>query len=195
MLFPFPAFLILKLGIMKHLKERMYPKVKVREQNEGADQYDYGKSSLQSLKAFEWLSLDHASPSCDDSPQSVVRIPGSYVPTSPSPCLIPSKEETNKKKWTIWGKNQKSVRATLAPRVRAVLSSPENDRISRSKTQTRRELLSDLKSHNSCQNRHTKCKFSTTHSAEVFGPNNKGSIECKNDMRTKEGKSLGNRIG
>lgn len=35
----------------------MYPKVKVREEKEEADQYAYEKSSLQSLKAFQWLSL------------------------------------------------------------------------------------------------------------------------------------------
>lgn len=39
----------------------MYPKVKVREEIEEGDGYDYGRVSLQSLKAFEWLSLDHYS--------------------------------------------------------------------------------------------------------------------------------------
>ncbi|KAI3459554.1 hypothetical protein Pfo_016217, partial [Paulownia fortunei] len=164
-----------------------YPKVKVREQIEEADQYDYEKSSLQSLKAFEWLSLDHFS-SSDESPRSVVRIRGSYVPKSPTPSFQASKEETNKKKRIGMGENRKNVRATSAPRPRAVLSSPDNDGIIGSKTQTRRELLSALKNHNSCQNRHTKCKvFPRSEGAEVAPTqgHNKESTECKNDIRLK----------
>lgn len=41
----------------------MYPKVKVREQIEGGDHHCYDRSCVQSLKAFEWLSLDHFSAS------------------------------------------------------------------------------------------------------------------------------------
>lgn len=41
----------------------VYPKVKVRVQREEADQYAFEKTSLQSLKAFEWLSLHHFSSS------------------------------------------------------------------------------------------------------------------------------------
>lgn len=41
----------------------MYPKVKVRVQTDEDDQYACEKSSLQSLKAFEWLSLHRFSSS------------------------------------------------------------------------------------------------------------------------------------
>lgn len=42
---------------------KVYPKVKVRVQREDADQYAYEKTSLQSLKAFEWLSVNDSSSS------------------------------------------------------------------------------------------------------------------------------------
>ncbi|XP_047956627.1 uncharacterized protein LOC125202292 [Salvia hispanica] len=155
----------------------MYPKVKVRQEIEEADHYDYGITSLRSLKAFEWLSFDHYS--SDDSPVSVVRIPGSDFPKSPTPGFKASKE-TNKA--PIGGSN-KTKRATSAPRrlCCAVLSSPDRV-ISRSKTQTRRELLSPLKSHNSCLDRHTRCKISTkSGDAEATPPHahNKHLTESK----------------
>ncbi|XP_073123448.1 uncharacterized protein [Henckelia pumila] len=166
----------------------MYPKVKVREDTEEADQYAYERSSLQSLKAFEWQSLRHFS-SADESLGSVVRIPRSYVPLSPPPSFHSSKEETNKKKMTDGEENGKNVRATSAPRPRAVLSSPDNDGIILSKAQTRRELLSGLKDHDSCQNRHVHCKtFSRSAVAESFAPTkkqDKESIDYKDDVRAK----------
>lgn len=86
----------------------------------------------------------------DESPGSVARIPRSYASKSPPPSfyaskglifyllylskqkyhaewfnLILSTEETNKKKVVV-EENQKNVRATSAPRPRAVLSSPGN---------------------------------------------------------------------
>ncbi|KAL6548273.1 hypothetical protein OROGR_008694 [Orobanche gracilis] len=39
----------------------MYPKVKVRIEREEDDQFAYEKTSLESLKSFEWLSLHHSS--------------------------------------------------------------------------------------------------------------------------------------
>ncbi|KAI3469842.1 hypothetical protein Pfo_026505 [Paulownia fortunei] len=138
----------------------VYPKVKVRVQREEADQYAYEKSSLQSLKAFEWLSLHHFS----------------------------SSEETNKKKAVV-EENQKNVRPTSAPRPRAVLSSPDNDGLIGTKTQARRELLSGLKNHTSSQNRHTHSKiFPKSAAAVSFAPTqgyNKESAEPKSNIRAK----------
>lgn len=144
----------------------MYPKVRVREDGEEADQYAYERSSLQSLKAFEWQSSRHFS-STDESLESVVRIPRSYVPMSPPPSFHSSKEETNEKMTD----GEENGRTTSAPRPRAVLSSPDNDKIILSKAQTKRELLSGLEDHNSCQNRHIHCKiFPRSAVAESFAP-------------------------
>ncbi|PIN05001.1 hypothetical protein CDL12_22461 [Handroanthus impetiginosus] len=174
----------------------MYPKVKVRVQREEADQYAYEKNSLESLKAFEWLSLHHVS-SSDESPQPVVRVPRSYAPKSPTPSFLASKEETNKKKAVV-EENQKNISASSAPRPRAVLSSPDNDEIIGSKAQARRELLSGLKNQNPCQNRHTQCKiFPKSESADSFGPAqgySKESAEPKNSIRSKGRTTLADSI-
>ncbi|KAL7145047.1 hypothetical protein ABFS83_07G052500 [Erythranthe nasuta] len=168
----------------------MYPKVKVRVQREEADQYAYEKSSLQSLKAFDWLSPHHFS-SPDESTGSVARIPRSYAPKTPPPSFYASKEAAEKKKAVV-EENQKNVRATSAPRPRprAVLSSPDNDGIIGSKKQARTEVLSPgLKNQTSNHNRHKLCKiFPKSVSAESFAPSqecNKKSAEQKNDSRAK----------
>ncbi|KAG6436682.1 hypothetical protein SASPL_101584 [Salvia splendens] len=171
----------------KHLHENMYPKVKVRVQREDADQYAYEKNSLQSLKAFEWLSLNHSS-SSDDSSRPVVRVPQSYVPLSPPPSFYRSKEETNKKKADVKD-GQKCLRATSAPRPRAVLSSPENDEIIGQRTPTRTQPSPGLKSRHGIQNRHTLCKiFPKSTTAEGLTPRKthaKESSELKNDVIAK----------
>ncbi|XP_022872672.1 uncharacterized protein LOC111391655 isoform X1 [Olea europaea var. sylvestris] len=152
----------------------MYPRVKVRVETNEENQYAYEKSSLQSLKGFQWLSLDDSS-SLDESPQSPVRIPGSYVP----------KSKDNKK--TVLEEKPVNVRASSIPRPRAVLSSPDNDEINRSKMTTRRELLSGQKNHNLCQNRHTQCKviprYAASFTSSIVG--NKEAVERKNDYRAK----------
>ncbi|KAK4388099.1 hypothetical protein Sango_2416500 [Sesamum angolense] len=135
----------------------VYPKVKVTEEIEEVDECDYEKSSLRSLKTFEWLSVDHF-PSSGASQRLAVRIPDLSVLKSSRPSFQGSKEKMKNKQRTIVTKNQKNGRATSAPRPRAVLSSPDNDGIRRSKTQTRKELVSALKSHNLCQKRHMRCK-------------------------------------
>lgn len=167
----------------KNLQENMYPKVKVRVQREDADQYAYEKTSLQSLKAFEWLSVNDSS-SPDDSPRPVVRLPRSYVPQSPPPSFYRSKEETNKMSAVV-KENQKTVRATSAPRPRAVLSSPDNDGIIGSRTQP----SPGLKNRDSCPNRHTQCKiFPKSTAAEGVArtkPHDKESSELKHDVRAR----------
>ncbi|XP_042026780.1 uncharacterized protein LOC121773931 [Salvia splendens] len=155
----------------------MYPKVKVRQESEEeADHYDYGIISVRSLKAFEWLSFDHYS--SDDSPVSVVRIPASDFPKSPTPGFQASKG-TNRA--PVGGSNN-TKRATSAPRrlCCAVLSSPDrNGVITRSKTQTRRELLAPLKSHTSCLDRHTRCKIPTKSGDAPPHAHNKHLTESK----------------
>ncbi|KAL1544919.1 hypothetical protein AAHA92_21708 [Salvia divinorum] len=185
MLILFPRFpLVLTQSGKKHLQENMYPKVKVRVQREDADQYAYEKNSLQSLKAFEWLSLNHSS-SSDDSPRPVVRVPHSYVPLPPPPSFYISKGETNKKN----ADDQKSLRATSAPRPRAVLSSPDNDEIIGQRKPARTQPSPDLMSRHTIQNRHTLCKiFPKSTTAEGLTPRKthaKESSELKNDVRAK----------
>ncbi|KAL0368506.1 UNVERIFIED_CONTAM: hypothetical protein Scaly_1069500 [Sesamum calycinum] len=166
---------------------RVYPKVKVTEEIEEVDECDYEKSSLRSLKTFEWLSLDHF-PSSGASQRSAVRIPDLSVLKSSRPSFQASKEKTKNKQRTTVAKNQKNGRAASAPRPRAVLSSPDNDGILRSKTQTRKELVSALKSHNLCQNRHRRCTvFPRSGREEVTQVHNKESSEKKRDVRTKKG--------
>nr|XP_047977101.1 uncharacterized protein LOC125219229 [Salvia hispanica] len=173
----------------KPLPANMYPKVKVRVQREDADQYAYEKNSLQSLKAFEWLSLNHSS-SSDDSSRPVVRVPQSYVPLSPPPSFYRSKEETNKKNADVKD-GQKSLRATSAPRPRAVLSSPDNDEIigQRTPTRTPTQPFPGHKSRHAIQNRHTLCKiFPKSTTAEGLTPRKthaKESSELKNDVIAK----------
>ncbi|KAK6161206.1 hypothetical protein DH2020_004587 [Rehmannia glutinosa] len=168
----------------------------VRVQREEADLYAYEKTSLQSLKAFEWLSLDNSSFS-DESPVSVVRVPQSYAPKSPTPSFLTSKDGTNKKKSAV-EENQKNIRPSSAPRPRAVLSSPGlllrlssifvNDGIIGNKTPTRGKLFTGLKNRPS-QNRHTLCKiFPKSAAPESVAPTqgyNKESAEDKNDNRAK----------
>lgn len=157
----------------------MYPRVKVRKQVEEDDQYAFEKISLQSVKAFEWLSLNDFS-SSDEPPASIVRVPGSNVPKSPISTYTGSKGEENNKTKTVSAENRKNVRASSVPRPRAVLSSPDNDGIIGSKTKTRRELHPSTKG----QNRHAQHKvFPRSTTAESFGStlvNNKEASERKN---------------
>ncbi|CAI9776028.1 unnamed protein product [Fraxinus pennsylvanica] len=177
-----------KWGMDETLQLDMYPRVKVRKQVEEDDQYAYEKISLQSVKAFEWLSLNDFS-SSDESPPSIVRVRGSNVPKSPISTCTGSKGEENNKTKTVSAENRKNVRASSVPRPRAVLSSPDNDGIIGSKTKTRRELHPSTKSHNTCQNRHTQHKvFPRSTAAESFGStlvNNKEASERKNDPPAK----------
>ncbi|CAA0817465.1 Unknown protein [Striga hermonthica] len=186
LLFLSKNFLALNLKI----RGNMYPKVKVRVQREedDDDQYGYEKSSLESLKAFEWLSLHHSS-SSDESPVSVVRVPRAYAPKSPAPGFLSSKD-TKEKKAVVEG-NWKSARPASAPRPRAVLSSPDNDGLIGSKTLARGKQFSGLKNRPASQNRHSQCKNflkssnfegGFTFTAQGY---HKESAEPNNSLRTK----------
>ncbi|CAK9139557.1 unnamed protein product [Ilex paraguariensis] len=158
----------------------MYPKVKVRDQEED-DQFGY-ESSLQSSKGFESLSI-HEFPSpaweCEDPP-SIVRISGSNISNSAMPTVPASKGKSNNKK--VVGDNKPNIRASSVPRPRAVLSSPDNDGVIGSKNRTR-EVLSGLKNHNLCQHRHTQCKV--TPRPIVFGSpvDTRGQLTVAADSR------------
>ncbi|XP_004247772.1 uncharacterized protein [Solanum lycopersicum] len=134
----------------------MYPRVKVRVQKEEDDQYAY--QSLPSLKAFESLSISDFS-SSDDSPTSVVRIPRACI-LSPDRHGLPSlRGRMKENNQSIFGGSKPNTRATSVPRPRAVLSSPVNDQMISTRSKTKAEAVSDLKNHNTCQNRHhIKCK-------------------------------------
>ncbi|KAL3626484.1 hypothetical protein CASFOL_030033 [Castilleja foliolosa] len=170
----------------------MYPKVKVRVHRDEDDIYAYEKSSLESLKAFDWLSLHHSS-SSDKSP--VVRVPPPYAPKSPAPSFRLTPKDANKKKAVV-EENRKDVRHSSAPRPRAVLSSPDNDGIIGSKTSTRTKLFSGLKDRPPSQNRHSRCKiFPKSSGSEGFITTiqgyNKESTEPKNEIRAKGRSSIG----
>ncbi|KAL0414220.1 UNVERIFIED_CONTAM: hypothetical protein Sradi_1623700 [Sesamum radiatum] len=137
----------------------------------------------------------------DDSPGPVARVPRSYAPKSPTPSFYASREQANKKK-TVTEESPKKGRATSAPRPRAVLSSPENDRIIGSRTQERKEEHSGLKNGGPYQNRRPQCKiFPKSSSAESFTPaqgQNKESADPKDGTRAKggpEGADSGMRTG
>lgn len=136
----------------------MYPKVKVRDQQEEDDQYAYGLGSLQSLKAFDAISISDLS-SPDDSPTSVVRIPRSYISNSAKPASPVSTGATNNKIQKTSSEGTTKPRSSSVPRPRAVLSSPDNDQSIGVSNKPRAKLLPGLKSQNTCQSRHTQCKI------------------------------------
>ncbi|GAA0176511.1 hypothetical protein LIER_29488 [Lithospermum erythrorhizon] len=184
-----------------------YPKVKVKvRQEEDADQFALELSSLQSLKAFESLSpYDSFS---DDSPTSIVRIPGSFV-ASPvrsddpairdgSPTSIvrvpdsststsasfedPVSKGTSTKKEIGSDGNKTNIRANMVLRPRAVLSSPDNDTMIGSTNKTRKQPLPTERNHKLCQNRHNQCKV-------MPRPVQKGSNKPRASMITGHGRN------
>ncbi|XP_057470459.1 uncharacterized protein LOC130759368 isoform X2 [Actinidia eriantha] len=168
----------------------MYPKVKVRELKED----DHEAISWPPLGAFESLSIDDLNSSVteseDDTPPSVVRIPKSYIPTSAIPVIPLSKGEgmsSNKKKAVDDSNLNSRDRSLLRPR--AVLSSPDNDGMIGSRNKAKPALLSGLKDHNLCQNRHTQCKFVPRRNA-VETPTKEDSKEAadhRTNLKSKRG--------
>ncbi|KAA8527814.1 hypothetical protein F0562_035317 [Nyssa sinensis] len=178
----------------------MYPKVKVREQEQDDLHIalDHERSSLLSLDAFESLSIhDFNAPvngSDDDAPASVVRVPKSYITNSTTPLIPVSKgvEKKNDNNNKVVEDSKQNIRASSIPRPRAVLSSPDNDGMIGSRNKTKKaEVLSGLKNHNLCQNRHTQCKV--TPRPVAFGSHmntrreTKEVVDGKTDLRVKKG--------
>ncbi|KAH7857421.1 hypothetical protein Vadar_012524 [Vaccinium darrowii] len=109
----------------------------------------------------------------DDSPRSVVRIPKSYISNSDIPMTpLPKGKRDNKVKDAEDSKPD--VKATSVLRPRAVLSSPDNDGAIRNRNKAKAELLSGLKNHNLCQNRHTRCKVTPKRSTSENSITKKG---------------------
>ncbi|XP_063940469.1 uncharacterized protein LOC108202774 isoform X2 [Daucus carota subsp. sativus] len=136
----------------------MYPKVKVRDEAQDVDEDDY---ATRFCKALDALSL-HNFPSPpvkeleDNSLPSVVKIPKSYVSKPVMPMAPVSRAKSIKIK--VVEEEKQNIRASSVPRPRAVLSSPDNDGLLKSKQKSRPERSSGLRNHNQCQNRHVQCK-------------------------------------
>ncbi|GMH08282.1 hypothetical protein Nepgr_010122 [Nepenthes gracilis] len=137
-------------------RRTMYPKVKVREQNQEDPQDRQGRS-LQKLKDFDSLSLGNMTSTVKEhkhiSPPSTAEVPSSH--TQITPPLSRGLQNVDKEAEV---EDKPHIRASSILRPRAVLSSPDNDQMIGSKHKAKVERHSALKDHNSCQNRHSKCK-------------------------------------
>ncbi|XP_024194909.1 uncharacterized protein LOC112198095 isoform X2 [Rosa chinensis] len=120
----------------------VYPKVKVRQQEEKDDQH---------------ALLDFSTPVKDKdvSPATVAKVPKSYVPRVVMPSI--SVAEGAKKANKIEEMNKQNIRASSIPPPRAVLSSPDNDTVIGNKNRIKAQRPSALKNHSLVQNRSTPC--------------------------------------
>ncbi|KAK1362627.1 hypothetical protein POM88_047101 [Heracleum sosnowskyi] len=154
----------IKISIKKNRRKKMYPKVKVRDEAQDVDEDDY---ATRFYKALDALSLQNfPSPPVkeleDNSLPSVVRIPKSYVSKPIMPLAPVSKGSAKSINRKIVEEEKQNIRASSVPRPRAVLSSPDNDGLLKSKQKSRQEISSGLKNHNQRQNRHAQCKVIPT---------------------------------
>ncbi|XP_022974540.1 uncharacterized protein LOC111473205 isoform X5 [Cucurbita maxima] len=147
---------------MRKDQSAIYPKVKVREENELDDHpaaNEQKRSYLLSLKDLESLFLEDLSSSSGKehrvSPSSTAKVPKVYSPN----VVKPSTSESQDKRC-----NKVNTRASSIPMPRAVLSSPENDLMIGKKNRKTTEKPSVLKNHNSVQSRHSQCKTVARHS-------------------------------
>ncbi|XP_022974536.1 uncharacterized protein LOC111473205 isoform X1 [Cucurbita maxima] len=170
---------------MRKDQSAIYPKVKVREENELDDHpaaNEQKRSYLLSLKDLESLFLEDLSSSSElhrerascsvlgtpnfrakvwrkehrVSPSSTAKVPKVYSPN----VVKPSTSESQADKRC----NKVNTRASSIPMPRAVLSSPENDLMIGKKNRKTTEKPSVLKNHNSVQSRHSQCKTVARHS-------------------------------
>ncbi|XP_023538649.1 uncharacterized protein LOC111799527 isoform X6 [Cucurbita pepo subsp. pepo] len=155
---------ICRISVPKMMKDQpaIYPKVKVREENELDDHpavNEQKRSYLLSLKDLESLFLEDSSNSSGKehrvSPSSTAKVPKVYSPN----VVKPSTSESQDKRC-----NKVNTRASSIPMPRAVLSSPENDLMIGKKNRKPTEKPSVLKNHNSVQSRHSQCKTVARHS-------------------------------
>ncbi|XP_027937881.1 uncharacterized protein LOC114192376 isoform X1 [Vigna unguiculata] len=152
----------------------MYPKVKVRHDDDG----ELG------LKAFLSLYLQPSSPVTDKkvvSMPSVVRVPECYVPHVAIP-RVPVTEDsgdfslasdspvtTGSEKDGSTDEIKVNIRASSIPPPRAVISSPDNDSMIGNRNKTRDGRLSTSKNGAVLQNRHAHCKV-RSHDVTDFPP-------------------------
>ncbi|XP_022937426.1 uncharacterized protein LOC111443687 isoform X7 [Cucurbita moschata] len=155
---------ICRISVPEMMKDQpaIYPKVKVRDENELDDHpavNEQKRSYLLSLKDLESLFLEDSSSSSGKehrvSPSSTAKVPKVYSPN----VVKPSTSESQDKRC-----NRVNTRASSIPMPRAVLSSPENDLMIGKKNRKTTEKPSVLKNHNSVQSRHSQCKTVARHS-------------------------------
>uniref|UniRef100_A0A7N2LXR8 Uncharacterized protein n=1 Tax=Quercus lobata TaxID=97700 RepID=A0A7N2LXR8_QUELO len=174
----------------------MYPKVKVREQD---DQEDFKGPSLLPLND------DSSFPAKENeeiSPAYVAKIPKSYVPnvlvstTSVSESLImptiSASEGAGEIDKKIDEDDKITIRASSILRPRAVLSSPDNDEMIGNKNRVKAKRPSGLKNHNLVQSRHAQCKIISSNITEctVHTRKSKDADDSKGDLRGKKGSTV-----
>ncbi|GMP55891.1 hypothetical protein CsSME_00020565 [Camellia sinensis var. sinensis] len=167
----------------------MYPKVKVREQEEDDDLltvYDHDKATHLSVWECE-----------DDSPPSIARIPKSYIANSAIPMIpLPKGEGKSSNKKKAMEDSRPNIRSSPIPRPRAVLSSPVNDGVIGGRNKAKIEVLSGLKDHNLRQTRHTQCKViprrSTVETPITTKRESKEAADGKTDLEQKKGSAKAN---
>jgi hypothetical protein len=175
------------------MEQTMYPKVKVREQN---DQEDFKGPSLL---PFNDDSCFPAKEHEDISPSYVAKIPKSYVPnvhmstTSVSESLIMPTISASKGAGEI-DKNldeddKINIRANSILRPRAVLSSPDNDMMIGNNNRVKAKRPSGLKNPNLVQSRHAQCKIISSNITEgtVNTRKSKKADDSKSDSKGKKG--------
>ncbi|KAG2376854.1 uncharacterized protein HKW66_Vig0174270 [Vigna angularis] len=177
----------------------MYPKVKVRHDDDG----ELG------LKAFLSLYLQPSSPVTDNkvvAMPSVVRIPECYVPHVAIP-RVPLTEDsgdfsvesdssvtTGSEKAGSTDENKVNIRVSSIPPPRAVISSPDNDIMIGNRNKTRDERLSTSKNGAVLQNRHAHCKVRLHDATDIPSdtrkhrePGSKEEIDCVGKRKTHKG--------
>ncbi|TYH27219.1 hypothetical protein ES288_A02G052000v1 [Gossypium darwinii] len=172
--------------------KEMYPRVKVKEQDQ--DDQQVIKDSVLSLKDVLFLSmLDSYFPGKkhedDVSPIPTARIPKSYhAPEVDKHSDSTSEEAEQNKTKAEEEETRPNIRVSSTPRPRAVISSPDNDALIRNKNKIKGRQRTASKNHNTVQNRHT----TRTH---IFGKspvktnksNDGGGDNCNVEIRGKKG--------
>ncbi|PON38171.1 hypothetical protein PanWU01x14_314640 [Parasponia andersonii] len=136
----------------------VYPKVKVREQQDQDDHQHVVPDFRSTVKEHE-----------DKSPPSIAKVPKSYIPSIgfssaydiPNVTMLKTSELTGEEKDNnkLDEDSEQNIRASSIPRPRAVLSSPDNDLAIGNKNRCKKERSSVLKNRNLVQNRHALCKI------------------------------------
>ncbi|CAO2831996.1 unnamed protein product [Amaranthus hypochondriacus] len=166
----------------------MYPKVKVRSLEEDNDNFDF---PIIPIQGFDSFSIRDSSPPVKGvkSAVSVARIPRSYIPRSITPPPSLPTSAANKSELEQDGRKPR-IRASSIPRPRAVISSPDNDQILRTKNKMRLQRPSAMSIPTLAQSRQLEGR--STRTSTTKKPLK--SIESKatthtNDAKEKKGSS------
>ncbi|KAJ6771434.1 hypothetical protein OIU74_017809 [Salix koriyanagi] len=171
-------------------KTQMYPKVKVRTDGRD-DQLAHNWSSLLSLKDIQFLCLQD---SCfavnghqDVSPPITARIPKSHVSNVIMPRVSVSEEAEKKNNSTK--EERLNIRASLIPRPRAVLSSPDNDAVIGNNIRTKVARPTASKNNKLMDSRHEPCKVVAGQITDVSPTNtrkSKNTSDNKSELKVKK---------